>query len=198
MGTWSYDACPGRVHCVACEVIFSSFQCRDIHLCGVAPIIAVGKLKQGVALVKSTIQDFLRSCRGGEVRERSNPRSPRKDVHRAHALNAGPPSSGMPLSCPAAPFRLALNDRNMPLLLYVPTCMVAIPQKKLQGAGSHDLSMKMPEYWQLIAAAGKGVIMMAAHLLAGLTSHPFSKAREPSSLFNEGPAAKVPFRPKVL
>ena len=129
MGTWSHDACPGRVYCVACEVIFSSFQYRDIHLCGVAPTIAVGKLKQGVALVKSTIQDFLKSCRGDQVRERSNPRSPRKDQHRAHALNAGPPSSGMPLSCPAALSRLALNNRNMPLLPCVPHACLPCPRR---------------------------------------------------------------------
>ena len=129
MGTWSHDACPGRVHCVACEVILSSFQCRDIHLCGVAPSIAAGKLNQGVALVKSTIQDSLRSCRGGEVRERSHPRSPRKDQHRAHALNAGPPSSGMPLSCPAALSRLALINRNMPLLPYVQHACLPSPRR---------------------------------------------------------------------
>ena len=106
--------------------------------------------------MKSTIQELLRSCRGGEVRERSHPRSPRKDQHRAHALNAGPPSSGMPLSCPAALSRLALIQQEHASIALCPTCLSAIPQKKLQGAGSHDLSMKMPQCWQLIAAAGQG------------------------------------------
>lgn len=156
MGTRSHDACPGRVHCVACEVILSSFQCRDTHLWW-----SFSDHSSGQAETRSSPGEKRHSGTSevmqGRRSERTQPSTlPQEGSAQSARPERWPSLFRYAIVMPSCSVQTGTLQQEHASIALCPTCLSAIPQKKLQGAGSHDLSMKMPQCWQLIAAAGQG------------------------------------------